>query len=293
MNVIQNHTSSTTKIRQRKPGWLKLQLASSKTYKNVRHTIESYKLHTVCEEAKCPNKNECWNAGTATFMILGNVCTRNCRFCGVQKGNPSSGSDLEEPQRVANAVKQMNLKHVVITSVTRDDLSDGGASIFAHTIKLIHQLIPYCKVEVLVPDFKGNEDALDIILNAKPDILNHNLETVPRLYPLVRSKSNYLTSLALLEKAKNDGFITKSGLMLGVGEQTEEIIEVMKDLRSVECDILTLGQYLQPNNDNIPVARYVHPTEFKHLKETGLKIGFHHIEAGPFVRSSYHAINHI
>ncbi len=256
-------------------------------------------LHTVCEEAKCPNLWECFGQRTATFLILGNVCTRACRFCAVTKGTPYS-VDTDEPQRVALAVQKLGIKYVVITSVTRDDLPDGGAGIYAETIKLIREYNLACLVEVLIPDFGGSIESLKIVLDAKPDTLNHNLETVPRLYPSVRPNAIYKRSLELLKGAKDlsPNIITKSGLMLGLGEEWDEVIETMSDLRRADCDILTLGQYLSPSppplikggrGDYLPIKRYYHPDEFNQLRIEGERMGFKHVESGPLVRSSYHA----
>jgi lipoic acid synthetase len=236
---------------------------------------------------------ECWNLGTATFMILGDICTRSCGFCAVKTGRPDYGLDWDEPRRVAEAVELMKIRHAVITSVNRDERKDGGAPIFAETVRLIHERVPNCTIEVLIPDFKGSEEALDIVLSSKPDILNHNLETVPRLYRTVRPQANYQQSLEVLHRAKQKGFVTKTGFMLGIGERTEEILEVIKDVRAVACDIVTLGQYLQPTKEHLPIDRYVHPDEFKMLKEEGMKMGFRHIESGPLVRSSYHAAGQV
>jgi lipoic acid synthetase len=272
----------------RRPEWLKARVPAGENYARLKKIIDIRKLHTVCEEARCPNMGECWDHGTATFMILGDICTRNCGFCAVKTGKPT-GLDAEEPYRVAEAVKLLGVRHAVITSVNRDELYDGGAQIFAETIRQIRTTTPDTKVEVLIPDFKGDEFALNIVLDAFPDILNHNVETVPRLYPTVRAQADYQRSLELLNRAKRRGFITKTGLILGIGERTEEVIEVLKDLRSINCDILTLGQYLQPTKEHLPVDRFVHPDEFKILKETGLQMGFEHVESGPLVRSSYHA----
>ena len=232
---------------------------------------------------------ECWHSGTATFMILGDICTRSCGFCAVKTGRPDYGLDWEEPRRVADAVKLMGVRHAVITSVNRDERKDGGSPIFAEVIRLIHTEMPGVTVEVLIPDFKGSEESLNAVLEARPDILNHNLETVPRLYRRVRPQANYEQSLEVLERSKRRGAVTKTGLMLGIGEQTEEVIEVMKDIRKTNADILTLGQYLQPSKEHLPVERYAHPDEFKMLKEKGLEMGFRHVESGPLVRSSYHA----
>lgn len=272
----------------RRPEWLKAKLPSGENYARLKSLIESRELHTVCEEARCPNMGECWNHGTATFMILGDICTRSCGFCAVKTGKPTV-LDAQEPFRVAEAVKMMGVRHAVITSVNRDELFDGGAQIFAETIRQIRLVNPNTKVEVLIPDFRGDEFALNIVLDSFPDILNHNMETVPRLYPTVRPQANYDRSLELLDRAKRRCFITKTGLMLGIGETTDEVIEVMKELRKINCDILTLGQYLQPTKEHLSIERFVHPDEFKMLKETGLKMDFKHVESGPLVRSSYRA----
>jgi lipoic acid synthetase len=277
-----------TPIRKPRPDWLKVRMPAGETFSNVRSIIDEHKLHTVCGEARCPNMGECWNSGTATFMILGDTCTRSCGFCAIKTGMPTE-LDADEPRRVADAVKLMNVKYAVITSVNRDELYDGGASIFAETIRKIREVSPDCKVEVLIPDFKGDEFALDILLDSFPDVLNHNIETIPRLYPTVRPQAKFERSLELLRRAKKRGFTTKSGLMLGLGENIDEVIDVMKDLRKVDCNILTLGQYLQPTKQHLPVVRFVHPDEFKMLKEKGRELGFKHVESGPLVRSSYHA----
>lgn len=276
----------TTRISR--PDWLKVRIPVGETYSSIKSIIDKHKLHTVCGEAHCPNMGECWNSGTATFMILGDICTRTCGFCAVKTGMPTE-LDADEPRRVAEAVKLMNVKYAVVTSVNRDELYDGGATIFAETIRKIREASPTCKVEVLIPDFKGDEFALNIVLDAFPDVLNHNIETVPRLYKTVRPQAKYERSLELLERAKKRGFTTKSGLMVGLGETIEEVISVMKDLRKVQCDILTLGQYLQPTKEHLPVVRFLHPNEFKEIKERGIALGFKHIESGPLVRSSYHA----
>ena len=279
--------------RLQRPEWLKAKIPGGREYARLDGIMRSQKLHTVCEEARCPNMGECWNLGTATFMILGDICTRSCGFCAVKTGRPDYGLDWDEPRRVVEAVELMKIRHAVITSVNRDERKDGGAPIFAETVRLIHERVPNCKIEVLIPDFKGNEEALDIVLSSKPDILNHNLETVPRLYRTVRPQANYQQSLEVLRRAKQKGFVTKTGFMLGIGERTEEIVEVIKDVRAVACDILTLGQYLQPTKEHLPIDRYVHPDEFKMLKEAGLKMGFRHVESGPLVRSSYHAAGQV
>jgi lipoyl synthase len=288
-------TSANTTIEpavQRRPEWLKAKIPSGENYSHLRGIVDNNKLHTVCQEARCPNMGECWNSGTATFMILGDTCTRSCGFCAIKTGRPTE-LDADEPRRVGEAVKLLNLKHAVITSVNRDELYDGGAQIFADTIREIRRLSPQTKVEVLIPDFRGDEFALNMLLDGMPDILNHNTETVPRLYPTVRPQAKYERSLELLQRAKRRGFTTKTGLMVGIGERQEEVIAVMKDLRKVECDILTIGQYLQPTKDHLPVDRFVHPEEFLHYKTAGLEMGFRYVESGPLVRSSYHAAKHV
>ncbi|KIL36115.1 lipoyl synthase [Cohnella kolymensis] len=280
----------TTSARERKPDWLRIKLTTGEPYREIKDMMRTKTLHTVCEEARCPNIYECWANRTATFMILGDICTRACRFCAVKTGLPTE-LDLQEPERVAEAAEQMNLRHCVVTSVARDDLQDGGASIFAATIAAVRKKLPLCSVEVLIPDFMGKKESLQIVMDAKPDILNHNIETVERLSDRVRAKAKYKRSLELLQRAKEmyPDIPTKSSIMLGVGERTEEILQAMDDLRAVDCNILTLGQYLQPSPAHLEVARYVHPDEFASLKEEGLKRGFSHVESGPFVRSSYHA----
>ncbi|MBI1807698.1 MAG: lipoyl synthase [Ignavibacteria bacterium] len=274
--------------RPRRPDWLKARIPSGEKYTQLKGIIDTHKLHTVCQEARCPNMGECWNNGTATFMILGDVCTRSCGFCAVKTGKPLE-LDADEPARVAEAVKMLGLRHAVITSVNRDELYDGGAQIFAETIRQVRVMNPGTKIEVLIPDFKGEEFALNIVLDALPDILNHNTETVPRLYSIVRPQAKYERSLELLGRSKRRGFLTKTGLMLGIGERMEEVVNVMEDLVKVGCDILTLGQYLQPTKEHLPVDRFVHPDEFLRLKNLGLEMGFKHVESGPLVRSSYHA----
>ncbi|GAB6935263.1 lipoyl synthase [Calditerricola yamamurae] len=275
---------------ERKPEWLKIKLITGENYHELKKMMRSKTLHTVCEEARCPNIYECWSHRTATFMILGDICTRACRFCAVKTGMPTE-LDLAEPERVAEAVEQMGLRHAVVTSVARDDLKDGGASIFAETIRAIRRRNPFTTVEVLIPDFQGNWDALKVVMDARPDILNHNIETVRRLTPRVRAKATYERSLELLWRAKElqPDIPTKSGIMLGVGETWEEILETMDDLRAAGVDILTIGQYLQPTKQHLKIERYYHPDEFARLKEEGLKRGFKHVESGPLVRSSYHA----
>lgn len=274
----------------RRPEWIKAKAPAGENYEEVLALVRKLHLNTVCQSAHCPNIGECWSARTATFMILGNICTRNCRFCAVDHGSPLP-SDPDEPERVASAASVLKLLYAVITSVTRDDLSDGGASIFAATIRAIKEKSPGCRVEVLIPDFQGSEDALRAVMDAQPDVLNHNVETVPRLYPSVRPQAVYQRSLDVLQTANylTPNGLTKSGLMVGVGETTKEIVEVMTDLRGTGCDILTIGQYLRPSLNHVPISRYYTPQEFEELKSRGLELGFAHVESGPLVRSSYHA----
>jgi len=281
-------------IDTRRPEWLRVRLPGGENYSELKGIMRGLELHTVCEEARCPNIGECWNARTATFMILGDTCTRACGFCAVKTGRPGV-LDLGEPIRVAEAVERMGLKHAVITSVNRDELEDGGASIFAGTIRRIRKRIPACGIEVLIPDFMGNEAALTTVMRARPDILNHNMETVPRLYPQVRPKARYERSLDVLQHAKriDASVFTKSGLMLGLGEEIDEVIQVFRDLRAHDVEILTVGQYLRPTANHLPIVRYVTPDEFASLKVEALKLGFRHVESGPLVRSSYHAADQV
>ncbi len=272
----------------RRPEWLKVKIPTGENYMNLKELVSRKKLNTVCEDARCPNIAECWSRKTATFMILGDVCTRSCGFCSVKLGKPGT-LDYDEPRRVAEAVMALGLKHVVITSVNRDDEKLGGADIFALTIRKIRELSPACKVEVLIPDFRGVWEALEVVLEAEPDILNHNVETIERLYHFVRPQANYNRTLELLRNAKEKNFITKSGFMVGLGETNYEIISLMHDLRESNCDIITIGQYLRPTKEHLPVQRYVHPDEFRNFKEIGFQMGFKHVESGPLVRSSYHA----
>lgn len=273
---------------ERLPPWFKIRMRPGDRFARVRNLVTANRLHTVCRSAACPNQTECWNAGTATFLILGNLCSRGCRFCNVPQGHPR-GVDLDEPQRVADAVATLHLRYAVVTSVTRDDLPDGGAGIFAETIRAIQSKSPGCRVEVLIPDFQGADDALRTVTTARPDVLNHNIETVPSLYPRVRPQAEYARSRELLQRAKSYGAVTKTGLMLGLGEGTGEVHAVLADLSATGCDILTLGQYLRPNKGALPVARYYHPEEFKTLREEALRLGFRQVVAGPLVRSSYQA----
>src|SRR4030095_1510922 len=272
----------------RRPEWLKVRLPSGENYQYLKNLVTSKKLNTVCEDARCPNMAECWQRKTATFMILGEICTRSCGFCSVKLGKPDA-MDYDEPRRVAESVKELGLKHAVITSVNRDDQKLGGADVFAMTINAIREQAPGCKVEVLIPDFRGVWKALDVVIDAKPDILNHNIETVPRMYHYVRPQANYERTLELLTRSKQKGMTTKSGFMVGLGETNEEIFALMDDLKSVNCDIITIGQYLRPTRNHLPVQRYVHPDEFKSFKARGLEMGFRHVESGALVRSSYHA----
>jgi lipoyl synthase len=278
------------KLRVAKPEWLKARPPLGENYRNLKTLARRLELHTVCESAQCPNIGECWNHRTATFMLLGEVCTRRCGFCAVPKGRPQA-IDPDEPRRVAQAVAALGLKHAVITSVNRDDDNLGGARIFAETIRQVRDLVPDCSVEVLIPDFQGLEEALRIVLDARPDILNHNTETVPRLYPAVRSGSRYARSLELLGNVKKfaPGMRSKSGVMVGLGESTEEVLAVFRDLAARQVDILTVGQYLRPSRDHLPIARFYTPEEFQTLKREALALGFRHVESGPLVRSSYHA----
>ena len=273
-----------------KPEWLRARAPVGENYHNLKTLARGLGLHTVCESAQCPNIGECWNHRTATFMLLGDICTRRCGFCAVPKGKPGP-LDWDEPRRVAEAVATLGLKHAVVTSVNRDDDNVGGARIFAATIAEIRKLTPDCRIEVLIPDFQGREDALKIVLEARPDVLNHNTETVPRLYRVVRSGARYQRNLQLLENAKkfSPGMVTKSGVMVGLGEEISELVQVFRDLGARGVDILTVGQYLRPSRDHLPIARFYTPAEFRFLKEEALRFGFRHVESGPLVRSSYHA----
>lgn len=273
-----------------RPDWMRVRFPTGPNYLELKNLVRGRSLHTVCEEAHCPNIGECWQHRTATFMILGRVCTRACRFCAITTGLPI-GVDQEEPDRVAQAVEELGLRHVVVTSVARDDLLDGGAGIFAETIRAIRRRLPTCSVEVLIPDFEGSADSLRILMNARPDILNHNIETVERLQRKVRAKAFYERSLEVLRRAKEmvPGSLTKSGMMLGLGETREEIGQALRDLRAADCDIVTIGQYLRPSEFHLPIVRYVPPSEFAEIKAEGMALGFKHVESGPLVRSSYHA----
>ncbi len=271
-----------------RPAWLKVRVPTSGRILELDQLVRDEKLHTVCESAACPNRGECWTRGTATFMILGNICTRSCGFCNVLTGRPTE-LDLDEPRRVADAVRKMNLKFAVVTSVDRDELPDGGASVWVATIRAIREAAPRCGLEVLIPDFQGNHAAQDAVFAAGPDVLNHNMETVRRLYVPVRPQARYDQSLELLRRAKAAGLTTKSGLMVGLGEEPAEVLELLRDLRAANVDIITIGQYLQPTPRLLQVQRYVHPDEFAMYKSEGLRMGFKQVDSGPLVRSSYHA----
>lgn len=292
MEFVIQETPAAEAPRRVRPDWLKVRIPSGENYARLKGMIDGHRLHTVCEEARCPNMGECWNAGTATFMILGDVCTRSCGFCAVKTGRPLT-LDTDEPARVAEAIGLMKVRHAVITSVNRDELPDGGAAIFAETIRQARRVNPAVTIEVLIPDFRGVAWALQLVIDEHPDILNHNTETVPRLYARVRPQAKYGRSLEVLRRGHAAGMVTKSGLMLGLGEHPEEVRTVMADLREAGCDILTLGQYLQPTRDHIPVDRYVHPDEFAEYRDAGLSMGFRHVESGPLVRSSYHAAGQV
>ncbi len=278
------------KLPQPKPSWLRAQAPTGENFHNLKKLARGLNLHTVCESAQCPNIGECWNHHTATFMLLGDICTRRCGFCAVPKGRPEP-IDWDEPKRVAEAVATLGLKHAVVTSVNRDDDNLGGAKIFAETIREIRALVPECRVEVLIPDFQGFEEPLRVVIDAEPDVLNHNTESVPRLYRVVRSGARYQRTLDLLAKVKQvaPGMVTKSGVMVGLGETAEELVDVFRDLGERGVDILTVGQYLRPSKDHLPIARFYAPEEFVYLKEQALRFGFRHVESGPMVRSSYHA----
>jgi lipoic acid synthetase len=271
-----------------KPAWLKVKLPTGEPYQQLKSLVETHKLNTVCESAACPNRGECWARSTATLMILGNTCTRSCGFCNVITGKPTE-LDLDEPRRVADAVRLMNLKYVVITSVNRDELSDGGASVWAETLRQTRDASPDTRIEVLIPDFCGNWQALDTVLDAAPDVLNHNVETVPRLYLQVRPQAKLERSLELLRRAKQRGFVTKSGFMVGLGETDDEVLELLSMLRDANVDLVTIGQYMQPTQMHLPVDRWVPPDRFEYFHETGMRMGFQAVFSGPLVRSSYHA----
>lgn len=286
-------TKAKVKERIKKPKWLRVKLPTGENYKNVRGLVDKYKLHTICESGHCPNMGECWGEGTATFMILGNICTRSCGFCNVATGRPLS-VDWEEPEKVARSVKLMKVKHAVLTSVDRDDLADGGSIIWAETVNAIRRISPTTTMETLIPDFKGELHNVDRIIEANPEIVSHNMETVRRLTRKVRIQAQFDRSLMVLKYLKDNGIHrTKSGIMLGLGETEEEVIDAMKDLRGADVDVLTLGQYLQPTPKHLPVVEFIEPEVFDRLKQIGLDMGFRYVESGPLVRSSYHAEKHL
>lgn len=290
--ILEAGAAAPAPAQSRKPAWLKMKMPGGVHYAQLHELVTSHRLHTVCQSAKCPNLGECWNAGTATLMILGNVCTRSCGFCNIATGKPPE-LDLDEPARVGDAVRIMHLRHVVITSVNRDELPDGGAGVWAETIRQIRLQSPGTNIEVLIPDFCGDWGALQKVLDQKPEILNHNLETVPRLYKTVRPQAKYHRSLKLLQIAKEQGFTTKTGIMLGLGEEEAEVDSVIDDLVAISCDIMTIGQYLQPTPRHLKVERWVHPDEFATWKQRGEERGLRHVESGPMVRSSYHAAEQV
>lgn len=290
--IAEEKNTETEYKKIQKPSWLKVKLPTGKEYTKVRQIVSEHKLHTICESGNCPNMGECWGAGTATFMILGNICTRSCGFCAVKTGRPLP-VDLQEPERVANSVKLMNVKHCVITSVDRDDLKDGGSIIWVETVKKVREYSSQTTMETLIPDFKGDWENLQRIIDVAPEIVSHNLETVRRLTREVRIQAKYDRSLEVIKRLKEGGMRTKSGVMLGLGETREEVIETMQDLVNAGCDILTLGQYLQPTPKHLPVKEFITPNQFAEYKEIGLNLGFKYVESGPLVRSSYHAEKHL
>jgi lipoic acid synthetase len=288
LNVVDRNETA-----KRRPDWLRVKLPSGEKFKQVSETISKHSLHTVCSEARCPNMGECWGNGTATFMILGDVCTRSCAFCAVKTGRPPKDLDWDEPRRVTDAAAKMGLKHVVLTSVNRDERKDGGAPIFAECHKQLRAAIDGVTVESLIPDFRGVWDALQIVIDTPPDVLSHNLETVPRLYRTIRPQAKYERSLELLQRCKDQGLRTKTGIMVGFGEKREEVIELMQDCVDHSVDVLTIGQYMQPTKMHQPVEEWVHPDQFAEYKKIGEELGLEHVESGPLVRSSYHAERHV
>lgn len=288
-NVMEKETPRSNK----RPDWLRVKLPSGERFREVANIIQEKSLNTVCSEARCPNMGECWGAGTATFMILGDVCTRSCGFCAIKTGRPVKGLDWDEPNRVAQAAKQMNLKHVVLTSVNRDERKDGGAPIFAECLRRLREEIPGVTIEVLIPDFRGIWDALQFVIDERPDVLNHNLETIPRLYKTVRPQAKYDRSLELLRRCKDQGLRTKTGIMVGLGETEEEVWALMDDVVKAGVNVLTIGQYMQPTKMHLEVKEWVHPDIFAKYKEIGEAKGIEHVESGPLVRSSYHAEKHV
>jgi lipoic acid synthetase len=291
-DINQSIADARDTVRIKKPSWLRVKLPIGENYKKVRSLVDEHKLHTICESGSCPNMGECWGEGTATFMILGNICTRSCGFCAVKTGRPEN-IDLEEPNKVAHSIKTMGIKHAVITSVDRDDLKDGGSGIWVQTVEAVRKQSPGTTMETLIPDFAGNWENLQKIIDVAPEIVSHNLETVRRLTKQVRIQAKYDRSLEVLFRLKKGGMRTKSGVMLGLGETDEEVLETLSDLRSVKVDIITLGQYLQPTPKHLPIAEFVTPERFLKYKEIGLAMGFRYVESGPLVRSSYHAEKHL
>lgn len=285
-------TDTTTAQHPRKPEWLKVRLPIGENYRNVRQLVDHHKLHTICESGNCPNMGECWGAGTATFMILGNVCTRSCGFCAVATGRPEA-VDWDEPQRVAEAIHLMKVKHAVITSVDRDELKDGGSIIWANTVKAVRALNPDTTLETLIPDFKGEKENIQRIIDVAPEVVSHNIETTERLTRKVRIQARYHRSMEVIRTLKEGGMRTKSGIMLGLGETKEEVVQTLTDLRDNGCDVITIGQYLQPTPKHLPVVRFVHPDEFAEFREIGYALGIDHVESGPLVRSSYHSEKHL
>lgn len=283
---------SLTPPQRKKPDWLRVKLPIGENYKHVRHLVDQHKLHTICESGNCPNMGECWGAGTATFMILGNVCTRSCGFCSVATGRPDA-VDWDEPQRVAEAILLMKVKHAVITSVDRDELPDGGSTIWQNTIKAVKALSPTTTLETLIPDFKGKKADIDRIIEASPEVVSHNIETVERLTRQVRVQAKYWRSMEVIRTLKEGGMRTKSGIMLGLGENKEEVVQTLQDLKDNGCDVVTIGQYLQPTKKHLPVERFVHPDEFAEYREIGYGLGLDYVESGPLVRSSYHSEKHV
>lgn len=283
---------SVNPTQRKKPDWLRVKLPIGENYKHVRQLVDQHKLHTICESGNCPNMGECWGAGTATFMILGNVCTRSCGFCSVATGRPEA-VDWDEPQRVAEAILLMKVKHAVITSVDRDELSDGGSIIWQNTIKAVKALSPSTTLETLIPDFKGKKVDIDRIIEAAPEVVSHNIETVERLTRQVRVQAKYWRSMEVIRTLKEGGMRTKSGIMLGLGEEKEEVVQTLQDLKDNGCDVVTIGQYLQPTKKHLPVVRFVHPDEFASYREIGYQLGLDYVESGPLVRSSYHSEKHV
>lgn len=288
--VVPNNSEKETRVK--KPDWLRVKLPIGESYKHVRGLVDNHKLHTICESGNCPNMGECWGAGTATFMILGNVCTRSCGFCSVATGRPES-VDWDEPQRVAEAIHLMKVKHAVITSVDRDELPDGGSIIWHNTIKAVKSLNADTTLETLIPDFKGKKEDIQRVIEAAPEVVSHNIETVERLTRQVRIQAKYWRSMEVIRTLKEGGMRTKSGIMLGLGEQKEEVIQTLRDLQAYGCDVVTIGQYLQPTKKHLPVHRFVHPDEFAEYREIGYNIGLDYVESGPLVRSSYHSEKHV